>query len=139
MKNQTEKVNEMNIASEILKYIEENAGTSFVEIERIFEKHNFDYKGELSLMSERYNNLVFWKGWNQNAVDILNKIIDTEMIIRRPTQVLTYYIDGKVLDMPVAQHYMHRSTVNWFPITFSPIRKGRVCNERSKNNKHSSR
>lgn len=39
-------MNKNQLKSEILEYIKAHAGTSFVEIERVFEENNFDYKGE---------------------------------------------------------------------------------------------
>ena len=117
------KVDKIGVSSEILNYIKANAGTTFVEIERIFEQNGFDYKGDLSLMSECHENLLFWTGWNKQATDILNELIHNELIVRKPSQVLNYYIDGKVLDMPIAQHYKKRVHEAWFPIAFSFNRK----------------
>ncbi|HDJ1899087.1 TPA: pathogenicity island protein, partial [Staphylococcus aureus] len=34
-----------NIKGELVNYIKNNAGTSFVEIEKVFDENAFDYKG----------------------------------------------------------------------------------------------
>lgn len=113
----------MKLSSEILEYIKVNPGTSFVEIERIFEQNGFDYKGDLAITSERHENLIFWNGWNKQAIDVLEELLYNELIVRKPTQTLMYFIDGKVLDMPIAQHYKKRENPCWFPISFSVNKK----------------
>lgn len=108
-----------NVSSEILEYIRQNAGTSFVEIERIFEQNNFDYKGDMAITSDRYPNLVFWNGWNKQAIDVIDELLYNELILQKPTKAICYYIDGKVLQMPIAQHYRARVSEHWYPIAFS--------------------
>lgn len=113
----------MGLSSEILNYIKENPGTSYVEIERIFEQNGFDYKGNLAICSELYPALVFWNGWNQAAINIIDELLYNELIVKKAAQALIYYIDGKALDMPIAQQYKKRVRDAWFPIAFSVNRK----------------
>lgn len=52
-------MNKNQLKSEILEYIKAHAGTSFVEIERVFEENNFDYKGDGAYTSGQHPNVVF--------------------------------------------------------------------------------
>ena len=61
-------MNKNQLKSEILEYIKAHAGTSFVEIERVFEENNFDYKGDGAYTSGQHPNVVFWIGWNQKRL-----------------------------------------------------------------------
>ncbi|HCZ8175689.1 TPA: pathogenicity island protein, partial [Staphylococcus aureus] len=53
-----------NIKGELVNYIKNNAGTSFVEIEKVFDENAFDYKGQGAYTSAVNNNIVYWYGWN---------------------------------------------------------------------------
>lgn len=55
-------MNKNQLKSEILEYIKAHAGTSFVEIEHVFEENNFDYKGDGAYTSGQHPNVVFWIG-----------------------------------------------------------------------------
>lgn len=52
-------MNKNQLKSEILEYIKTHDGTSFVEIERVFEENNFDYKGVGAYTSGQHPNVVF--------------------------------------------------------------------------------
>ncbi|EHS79903.1 hypothetical protein IS189_0946 [Staphylococcus aureus subsp. aureus IS-189] len=67
-------MNKNQLKSEILEYIKAHAGTSFVEIERVFEENNFDYKGDGAYTSGQHPNVVFWVGWNQEAFDVIAEL-----------------------------------------------------------------
>lgn len=116
-------VSRMGLSNQILEYIKDNDGTTFVEIEHIFEQNEFDYKGDLTLCSKAYPTLIFWDGWNQNAINILDELLDNELVVRQSASTMIYYIDGKVLNMPIAQHYKKRVHDAWYPIAFSINKK----------------
>ncbi len=67
-------MNKNQLKSEILEYIKTHDGTSFVEIERVFEENNFDYKGVGAYTSGQHPNVVFWVGWNQEAFDVIAEL-----------------------------------------------------------------
>lgn len=67
-------MNKNQLKSEILEYIKTHDGTSFVEIESVFEENNFDYKGVGAYTSGQHPNVVFWVGWNQEAFDVIAEL-----------------------------------------------------------------
>lgn len=75
-------MNKNQLKSEILEYIKGHAGTSFVEIERVFEENNFDYKGDGAYTSGQHPNVVFWVGWNQEAFDVIAELKKKMDILR---------------------------------------------------------
>ncbi len=46
----------------ILEYIKRHEGTSFVEIEQLFEDNHFNYKGNGAYSSGQHQNVIFWSG-----------------------------------------------------------------------------
>ena len=73
-------MNKNQLKTEILEYIKAHAGTSFVEIERVFEENNFDYKGDGAYTSGQHPNVVFWIGWNQEAFDVIAELKKTDVL-----------------------------------------------------------
>ena len=51
-------MNKNQLKSEILEYIESHDGTTFVEIENVFEENNFNYKGDGAYTSGQHPNVV---------------------------------------------------------------------------------
>lgn len=89
------------IKQKVLEYIKQNAGTSFVEIEQIFEEHNFDYKGNGAYSSGQHQNVIFWMGWNRSAFNILADLKHDGLISMEICEPLVYLVDGKSLTLPV--------------------------------------
>lgn len=104
----------------IIKYIRTNPGTSFVEIERIFEQSGFDYKGDLApILGEQYPNVILWAGWNKHAVDIINKVVGSGTVQRVPCEPLIYMIDGKMMKFPIQRGYKNNKYPHWLPCVFT--------------------
>ena len=62
-----------HLKSEILEYIESHDGTTFVEIENIFEENNFNYKGDGAYTSGQHPNVVFGlDGTRKHLISLLN-------------------------------------------------------------------
>jgi len=109
----------MDITNKIIEYIKTHTETSFVEIEQIFEDNNFNYKGNRSIASSEHNNVIYWEGWNQEAINIISKVMDSGSIMMHTTQVFTYVIDGKGLSIPIAKCKRHYNNPHWIPIAFT--------------------
>lgn len=109
------------IKSEVLKYIQSNPGTSYVEIERLFEAKEFDYNGSFDICSNQNKNIVFWSGWNTEAINVLSELKREMKIIEKAASQLIYFIDGKVLDLPLVTGAYNYKTRHWLPITFNVV------------------
>lgn len=104
------------ISNVIFDYVKTKRYVSFVEIENIFLKSGFEYRGNLAILHPSISNVVVWIGWNQEAVDVIKEVVDMG-VHYVPTAVLTYLIDGKVLDLPVARARKDFKKVHWVPVT----------------------
>lgn len=108
-----------NIKNKVLDYIKNHNATSFVEIERVFEEHNFDYKGDGAYTSGAHQNVIFWTGWNEQAFNVVAELKKDGYIEIEPCPLLIYLTDGKCLNLPVMQKVSDAKHDCWLPITFS--------------------
>ncbi|HDA7915243.1 TPA: pathogenicity island protein [Staphylococcus aureus] len=111
-----------NIKGELVNYIKNNAGTSFVEIEKVFEENNFDYKGDGAYTSGQHPNVVFWIGWNQKAFDVIAELKKDGRIEMDICEPIVYMVDGKGLDLPIVRS-KNIKTDHWLPVTFTISKK----------------
>ncbi|BAS45635.1 hypothetical protein SSCHL_0855 [Staphylococcus schleiferi] len=113
-------MNKHKLKKEILNYIKNHKETSFVEIERIFEENNFDYKGNGAYTSGENDNVIFWVGWNERAFDIIAGLKRDGYIEMSICPPMYYLIDGKSLNMPIVRS-KNITTDHWLPVSFSLI------------------
>lgn len=103
----------------ILNYIETHPGTSFVELERLFEQNSIKFKGDYEYTAKDDENHIFWTGWQQEFFTLVSELVKDDLIEKNYAQPLIYYIDGKVLRLPVAKTPRKKKKPYWMPITFS--------------------
>ena len=106
----------MSLSEKIFNYIKAKPGTTFAEIEWIFERNGFDYEGDLGIVGE-YENLILWGGWNKEAYSVFEELITNYQIVQEPVDKLMYVIDGNFLPLPVAKRYQKRAKPAWYPIS----------------------
>lgn len=107
------------VKNAVYNYIKANPGTSYAELERIFKKHNFEYKGDLTLLSDKSDHVIFWSGWNAAATNIIATLIDEKRISREPCQTLIYLIDGAALTLPILKgNWRKLKKDHWLPCVF---------------------
>lgn len=111
--------------NEIIKKIYRDDHVSFVEVERIFEKYQFDYRGDKTLHHEEYPHLIIWAGWNEEAVDLVADVLKQEAICLQTTHNLTYLIDGGGLSVPIAKGIKNYKKDHWLPMVLRPESKCR--------------
>ena len=112
----------------IENYIKAHPGTSFVEIERLFEENGFDYRGDRGIFPSTEHrdgdidigkNILFWAGWNRQACEIFCEIIAGDFHYETCPIVL-YLADGGYLDIPIAKRYYHDyKDIHWLPAVIS--------------------
>ena len=105
------------IEHKIVDYIRDNPGTSFREIERIFEENGFDYKGEHCFYLPGFPNIIIWGHWNKKAINLFNSL--RGILIPEPAQPLLYVVDGVIPDLPIATDALQYETPHWLPVIFS--------------------
>ena len=110
------KMNLDKIKLDLVKLIKHKKGVSFVEIEIYFDEMGFDYRGDIA-MCRGHENIVFWNGWNEQACNLIYELLNSKLITIDPTDVLIYFIDGKILTLPVYKG--NKSYVQWLPVEFN--------------------
>jgi len=105
-------------------YIHEKKGVTFIELERIMTDAGFNWKGELEF-GALDNNMVYWKGWSQDAIDLFNELTQEKAVETDVTAPLTYMIDGRVLNYPEATRVQNYKKPHWVPIILNPKRGGK--------------
>lgn len=109
-------MNKEEIKNIILDYVRKNNNVSFVEIEELFEKSDFSYKGEYSLNNiGGYENIIIWVGWNKEAISLINELMKEKKVYTTTCNVLVYLIDGKYLGYPIAKRLYNYKKVHWAP------------------------
>lgn len=111
-------MNKNNIKQKVFEYVDGHEETSFVEIERVFEEHGFDYKGDLTLTGTNNKTLIFWIDWNKEAIDVVAELMAEEKIYMDACQPLYYLIDGKGVDLPIPKRAGTKKP-HWLPVAFS--------------------
>lgn len=103
-------------------YVKANPGTSFVELERLFDRHGIDWRGPLALCFPGHPSMIMWNGWSWEASDILaglykDHIVDFEY---GPNLRMVYFIDGKMLKLPIAKSERDYVSDRWMPVVLNP-------------------
>lgn len=125
-------MNKNQLKSEILEYIKAHAGTSFVEIERVFEENNFDYKGDGAYTSGQHPNVVFWIGWNQEAFDVIAELKKDRRIEMDICEPIVYMVDGKGLDLPIVSSKTLKQIIGYLSRLLLVRKKRSVSNMNDK-------
>lgn len=73
----------------------------FLDVEKIFRKHNFSYKGNRVIANVQYPNIVFWAGWNNEAVELLFEYQKKYNLTYVPVNILVYLTSGGGLNLPL--------------------------------------
>ncbi len=104
------------IKLDLVKLIKRKKNVTLVDIENYFNEVGFNYNGDIA-MCRGNENIVFWNGWNEQAFNLIHELLASKVITLQPTDVLIYYIDGKVLTLPV--YKSKRSYAQWLPVEFN--------------------
>lgn len=104
------------IKLDLVKLIKHKKGVSFVEIEIYFDEMGFDYEGALSICGGN-ENIIMWDGWNEQACRLIHELINNRLVEIQPTNEIIYYIDGKILTLPVYRG--NKPYEQWLPVEFN--------------------
>ncbi|WP_414051093.1 hypothetical protein [Macrococcus animalis] len=103
----------------IINFIKENPGTSFVEIERLFEDNGFEYQGNQNVINDKYEQLIYWSNWNEEAIDLIKEIMFDDNFKINPCHKLVYIVDGKVIELRTTHKERNCMYPTWLPMTLS--------------------
>lgn len=108
------------IKNKIVANILDYGDQSFVGIEETFEEYSFNYKEDGKyLISPENDSIVLWHGWNDEAVQVIQEVMQENEIKLTGTDTLVYLVDGRVLNLPVATKINHHyKEARWYPMLF---------------------
>lgn len=105
----------------VLEYIKDHPGTSYVNIESLFDELGFEWKGDYMSTLPGYPSVVLWGGWNQEALAVISDLLNEKLIERVATHIVVYMVDGKGLTLPIARTLRHYKTPRWMPIVYKVV------------------
>lgn len=106
---------------QVVAYVEEHPGTSYVELERVLGDH-IEVSGEMVLNSQVDPKINFWFNVSEEFVDIILDLLGDGEIHWRSTHPLTYHADGKVPNVDLVRQPPEDgyTTERWLPVAFYP-------------------
>lgn len=108
----------------LLTYLARNPRSSFSEIEALFERADYDYKGE-SAMVDPSSNILFWAGWSREAFDLVYGLVKDRKIVFSPATWVERMCFGVSYDLPIAKRMRHRyKRMHWLPVVASAVESG---------------
>ena len=108
-------MNKEEIKKIVVDYINKNESASYAELQWLFEKKGYDYKGKLLSCSDVCEHVVFWSGWNAEAFDLMTELLHEGVAYREPAHPLRYLMDGAALTLPKVQRAVQYKTDHWAP------------------------
>lgn len=103
----------------VLEYIKKRSGVTYVEIEKVFDRMGFDWRGDTGMVCHHGKNILFWDGWTQEAFDILNELEKEKKIFKQSTLNIVYLADGKAFNLPIATDIKRYKELHWLPVVFN--------------------
>jgi len=108
-----------NLSEQIIKYVDENDYVTFAKLQNYIQEFT-ETKGDWSL--EKEENLILWNGISEELTDCLVSLIDKEIFLYYPAPSFLYWIDGKMLDYPIASKPKAYKRPHWLPVYLRPKR-----------------
>ncbi len=93
---------------------------SFIEVQRIFDEYDFDYRGNRIICHPNYTNLVLWGGWNDAALKLMTEVLQEYPINMTTANIMIYLIDGGGLEIPIAKKARSYQKERWYPVVLRP-------------------
>lgn len=110
--------NNPNLKQQILDLINEKNNVSFVELENIP-----GFKGDY--VWDTHLNIILWQGISLEGIKCLQDLLIENKIDLADAGILTYIVDGKVLNVPLAKKCTRKyNKTHWFPVMFNTVNRG---------------
>ena len=114
-------MDKQQIKQQLQTYIKHNKSVTFCEIEELFTKIGFDFRGDSKVVSGINEAAILWDGWNLEACDIITEMVSDGLIEPLTCSVLLYLAFGQLLKLPFLrfQDIKRIKRPHWLPCTFS--------------------
>lgn len=100
----------VEMADKIMEVVRTKIGTSFVNLDCIE-----GFEGDLAYGKEE-KNIWFWFSVSETAAQALNLLLAQEKLEIRPTNILVYFVDGRVPGYPLAKRVYAYKKEHWLPV-----------------------
>ena len=84
---------------------------SFAELSRID-----GFKGDYSMRSRKYENVIWWAGMSEEALDALDELERRGEFHFHQADQLIYLLDGVALKLPMVKSVRSYKTPHWIPV-----------------------
>jgi hypothetical protein len=112
----------LELQQAIVALVKERDHISFVEIERLCKQRGIEYRGNMRMfLGELSRNVVLWSGLSDVLYHAICTLIEQKILHIWPATPAVYYVDGKILDLPIVQSQRPQKRYTrptWLPITF---------------------
>lgn len=115
-------MDKQTLKKSVLEYIRKTGDVSYAELQRLFNRLGFDYRGDLEIYSPINENVILWCGWNREAIEIMNELKSENLVEQEPVQLLVYIIDGAALRLPLVKRAVNYKTPHWLPLVFRAVK-----------------
>ena len=93
-------------------------GISFAELA---QSNITGWTGKYSLTFPSDENKILWIGLSLEAIDVLSSLLNEGLVEFKPTDIMTYRIDGVVLALPVFKNVRKQTKPTWFPMVLNVL------------------
>ena len=117
-------MNRDEIKRALIEIIKKEEWLPFIEIEEIFKKNKYDYKGENALFmpnadGSNNENIVIWNGWNESTTTMICEILEEnygKIVFKMVTNPIEFCCMGGGLNLPIAKNPKRKyKTQHWLP------------------------
>ena len=113
------KLTREHVKEALLAYLQKNPRSGYDALEWVFDEVGFSWRGELVICSADNPNIVFWEGWNEAAITLINELTKAELIVKEPAIWVERLTFGRVPALPIVKRYYQYRTEHWLPVVFS--------------------
>lgn len=101
----------------VVNYVRAHPNTSFVELERLFDKNGIDWKGRQAFYPPEHPGVLMWYGWSVDMVGLVADLINDGILELWYCGdfVRNYIVDGKLLRLPLAKSARDYRNPHWMP------------------------
>jgi len=88
----------------------------FVDIERMLEENDIDFKGDSAIHTRNYGPIYFWLGMSQDFADAIIELKNEGKIEFKACDIGIYLINGKILKLPLVEKKQTFKNPHWLPV-----------------------
>jgi hypothetical protein len=100
---------------EMLRFITEQTQVTFAELTKHLGKQS---EGDCGMFVGD-SNILLWIGVSAQFVTAFSELKEGNLITMTPTEVMTYVVDGKMLNYPIAKSKASYKAPHWLPVVLN--------------------